>query len=714
MKGQDTIVLSDLKGLFDRQDRPCPWDHFTDLKNLYWNGKGLTSRPPIVDAEPLFGLGSILKWDLLRIVNGIDRKIIFDNTGKFYDLSNLSPTTPILTVPGVFNFSMISLYGRAYITIHDGDFGIQNGGVYVYDPSIVTTVAVSAGGTGYVVGEILTLLGGTGCTVKVATLSGSAVATVTLLQGGTGYSLGVKATTSNLVGTGCTINVTVLNALARLAAGTPPTGSITVVTSATAGKVEVGTYIISIARETNTGFITPPGPFAVYTAPGGKKIDISSIPTTGSDTSRRHILVTKKISNYNGDPKNYEPFFHQVIENNIDTTLTIDFVETELVASADYLFDELQVIPAGVCIGRYQASMVVAGEFARKWVARVSKGGEPESFSDIDGFCNVGPGDGGGVKNLAEMNGLLYFFKLNRTLSTQDNGLPPSSWPVIEIECGIGCDSNGISEINDDSKAHHQGALLVKHISGIYIFNGAYNYIPITFKIDRLYRNELQQLDYRLTQVLVDTIRKHIYVQIHLSTGIHKLYVADYSAAFDPLGMKWMVWTSDILKDGILVFRMDRFGILYFTNSDFQGDSVLKKIDPGDDTFFSIESGITPIQIAQTSDFLTFDKTDRMISHIEGVGFYAYGDGENAKVIIITPNAAIPGVITLPLHGDNSRVETSIPGLDTTVKFRYVPINRKAERFGIKIFSDTSATIKFGLWEPIYIWGKSYARDTPR
>ena len=49
MKGQEKIVLSELKGLFDRQDRPCPWDHFTDLKNLYWNGKGLTSRPPVTD-----------------------------------------------------------------------------------------------------------------------------------------------------------------------------------------------------------------------------------------------------------------------------------------------------------------------------------------------------------------------------------------------------------------------------------------------------------------------------------------------------------------------------------------------------------------------------------------------------------------------------------------------------------------------------------------
>lgn len=77
----------------------------------------------------------------------------------------------------------------------------------------VATVAVAAGGSGYAVGDILTVSGGTGTAarVKVATLSGSAVATVTFLDGGV-YSVNPTmsgaATTSSGAGTGATLNLT--------------------------------------------------------------------------------------------------------------------------------------------------------------------------------------------------------------------------------------------------------------------------------------------------------------------------------------------------------------------------------------------------------------------------------------------------------------------------------------------------------------------------
>jgi hypothetical protein len=64
----------------------------------------------------------------------------------------------------------------------------------------------AAGGSGYTVGDVLTLGTGTGGTVTVATLSGSAVATVTLTKRGVNYTTGVKTTTGG-TGTGCTVNV---------------------------------------------------------------------------------------------------------------------------------------------------------------------------------------------------------------------------------------------------------------------------------------------------------------------------------------------------------------------------------------------------------------------------------------------------------------------------------------------------------------------------
>jgi hypothetical protein len=74
----------------------------------------------------------------------------------------------------------------------------------------VATFAVAAGGTGYAVGNVLTVVGGTGtaATFTVATLSGSAVATVTSTNAGSYSAVPTNpASTTGGTGTGCTINI---------------------------------------------------------------------------------------------------------------------------------------------------------------------------------------------------------------------------------------------------------------------------------------------------------------------------------------------------------------------------------------------------------------------------------------------------------------------------------------------------------------------------
>lgn len=75
---------------------------------------------------------------------------------------------------------------------------------------IVKTVSVTAGGTGYTVGNIITLSTGDGnCQVQVLTAPAGVVATVAIFDNGTNYTTGTKATTGGS-GTGCTINVLTL------------------------------------------------------------------------------------------------------------------------------------------------------------------------------------------------------------------------------------------------------------------------------------------------------------------------------------------------------------------------------------------------------------------------------------------------------------------------------------------------------------------------
>lgn len=78
---------------------------------------------------------------------------------------------------------------------------------------VVASAAVAAGGSGYVVDEILTVSGGTAgqpARARVATISGGAVATIEMLDVGT-YTVepsSPAATTASASGTGCTLTLT--------------------------------------------------------------------------------------------------------------------------------------------------------------------------------------------------------------------------------------------------------------------------------------------------------------------------------------------------------------------------------------------------------------------------------------------------------------------------------------------------------------------------
>jgi hypothetical protein len=120
--------------------------------------------------------------------------------------------------------------------------------------------AVSAGGTGYTVGDTLTVVGGTGtaATFTVATLSGSAVATVTAANAGS-YSVVPTnpVSTTGGTGSGCTINIT----------GYSVTSGGFTITNAGSGYIEQPTVTFS----------------------GGGGSGAAAYATVGSATTLRHI-----------------------------------------------------------------------------------------------------------------------------------------------------------------------------------------------------------------------------------------------------------------------------------------------------------------------------------------------------------------------------------------------------------------------------------------
>ena len=77
--------------------------------------------------------------------------------------------------------------------------------------NIITAInsTPTAGGTGYTVGDILTITSGSAnATVKVTIVASGAVSQVTLVSGGDGYTVGAGNATTGGTGNGCTINIT--------------------------------------------------------------------------------------------------------------------------------------------------------------------------------------------------------------------------------------------------------------------------------------------------------------------------------------------------------------------------------------------------------------------------------------------------------------------------------------------------------------------------
>ena len=61
------------------------------------------------------------------------RLIILDDFGNLYDFINSD--FPILHVDGMIDFSMVTVYNRAYITPHNGKTGLPGGVVHTYNGS---------------------------------------------------------------------------------------------------------------------------------------------------------------------------------------------------------------------------------------------------------------------------------------------------------------------------------------------------------------------------------------------------------------------------------------------------------------------------------------------------------------------------------------------------------------------------------------------------
>jgi len=479
LDGHTPTSIIQFNGLFDRgDDESCPPDHFIESLNLFYSfGKASRRDGSSLDITSGFAIN---RWHIYNRTGEAARLLILDNTGKLWD-SSVGFVTPILNIPTMVDFSMVTLYGRAYITPHDRNRGIPNEVVYVYQGS----------GT------------------------------------------------------------------ARPAAGVAPSGAaLGVATSTASGVVEAGERIFAVVFESDTGYLSAPGPaiFTRYTAPGDFAIDFSGIHIGPAGTIKRYIVSSALLPTaYDGNQLSVEYFFipGAILNDNTTTVLNgISFYDSQLIASADYLFDQLTTIPAGVGIGKYKGSLVVWGTNASDRLIYVSDSGKPESIDSVDNVIEVPDDGGGGVKKCVEFRGLLYIHKQQKSYVTSDNGNDPVFWIPDAIDSSVGTDCFGVGEILDQA-----GTILDYYViadrGALRLMDGTFK-TELSWKIENRWRR-INKAAFSYVQVVVDPILKRIYCAVPLdaATTPSHIFVADFSGGLTAEGIKWDIWVFPTAPNSI-------------------------------------------------------------------------------------------------------------------------------------------------------------------
>lgn len=367
---------------------------------------------------------------------------------------------------------------------------------------------------------------------------------------------------------------------ARKAAGFAPSTGVTA-NDGSSGHVDAGVHKFGVCFITDTGFITPPGQKVgsvftptIYTAPGGDQVDLSAIPTGGPEIVARYIVVTKA----NEDLYYFAP--GGLINDNTTTTVTLDFYDTDLLVSADYLFDLLEEIPsasiAGALFTFHSRLFLAPGNNT----ALVSLPSDPESIDAVDGLITLSNPAYNTIRGFCLLRDTLYLVKSTGIVSTFDNGDVPSTWVVTEVDGAHGTFQNAIATISVTAPALAENEMfLLCDLGGIFIFNGAVSTIPLTWKIQDLWETLTASALFNVT-IMLDPFKQVFYILLPVndSAEANLLITADYTDGLTPDDIKWTIYTFPFTPCSIAMLSFaDNTDHKYYLRIATQDNSIIFK-----------------------------------------------------------------------------------------------------------------------------------------
>jgi hypothetical protein len=331
--------------------------------------------------------------------------------------------------------------------------------------------------------------------------------------------------------------------IARKAGGLAPTAGFNIATN-TSGYIEAGTHIFAVVFETESGFVTAPSPATIILFDGTKAADLSNIPIGPSGTVARRIIASRAIQSYNGNEEGYEMFFVSGgrINNNIDTSLTVNFYDADLQFSADFSYDQLDSIPAVIFIVPYGNRMAYGGPAQDKNLVYVSNPLEPESIHSSAGFISFDPFETGGVKDATEFRDNLYVVKRNKTYTVRDNTYEPSTWKPVTLDSSIGGDINSIARFYDTTGSRVV-FWIISSPSGMFKFSGIYEDLAVSRNIKNIW-SRINKVYMHLCQTIIDQDSMLIYMlcAVDGSTQTNAIVVGNFENGFTFDKIRWHIW----------------------------------------------------------------------------------------------------------------------------------------------------------------------------
>lgn len=498
----------------------------------------------------------------------------------------------------------------------------------------------------------------------------------------------------------------------RPAGGDKPSGfTIEANMSTVSGNLGLGTYLISMCYETESGFITAPGPevFTVLDSPGGFKFNLANISVGPPGTIARRILITKSIPPdiYDGNQYGYEFFFcpgGRIPDNTTTFINELNFFDDDLVDSADYLFDNLATIPCGLGLTIYNNRMCIWGIPSFEHYVFISKSVFVEIFDQTAGMLFLDPSDAiSSITNVVDHETSLFLQTQDRTYVTVDTGENPNTWRCDPLDKAIGAEVFSVSKILD-SRGTSVKRFFQGDKSGIYTYEGGGFQDPaFTVNISDLW-DRINKKQFNKVVVVDDPENKTLYACVPLDTATEPshIIVGDYNNGFNRYGqlvgaqVRWSLWTFPWQVSHIAIDTNHDVETV-FKQSGFEGNIYLQD---------------------STADL---DDNTRITSYIQThLIFPSNRDGQGGKNVnhfgFLETRTEGVGRLSIYLYSINNKKIANPPPwtiIPDTNFYYQKPINFVNPKMSVKLMCNTNAGDKFTIFD-LSVDVKPLWAETPR